>query len=146
MLRRCGLRCEEVADAPRVDEAAGVKLLWSCCMWLLCHARGCTVSEVHAAHSAELAALVAELARELPTCHGGGGGGRGGVRSASEVRGLLDRLEAYSLSMPSVVPSKELALAELEHRNLWFRRRGVANGRPQPLHAALLDELGCATC
>ena len=102
-------------------------------MWLLCHARGCTVSEVHAAHSAELAALVAERARELPTCHGGGGGGRGGVRSASEVRGLLDRLEAYSLSMPSVVPSKELALAELEHRNLWFRRRGVANGRPQPL-------------
>ena len=50
----------------------------------------------------------------------------------------MESLRAYSDSMPDVTPSKALALGELPQRNGWF----LASGREQPLHEALLREVG----
>ena len=57
-----------------------------------------------------------------------------------ELDPAVDRaaLEAYSRSMPGAVPSKDLALAELDDRNGMFLR----NGCPQPMHERLLREVG----
>jgi glycine/D-amino acid oxidase-like deaminating enzyme len=123
------------------------KLLWSSCLWLICHTihkdgLPISVSEVHRHHAAQLHALVEELlpsAREIisqrvsPLIH-----------ELPTMEESLQYLQQYSLSIPNAVPSIQLARAEIEYRNQVF----TANRRPdeQPLHFALLSQaLGVPT-
>ena len=115
-----GLQCEVLPDLDALNSAAKRKMLWASAMWLICAARGCTVSEAHrGAVGDELRRLVAEL-------HG------------EEDEAVMESLRAYSDSMPDVTPSEALALGELPQRNGWFLRQNFE----QPLHEALLREVG----
>ena len=132
LIERMGPQCEVLPTLDDLAPVAQLKMLWGAAMWLLCAARGCTVSEVHLRHGAELAALVEELLAECDPS------------LSRRPDAVLASLRAYSDSMPSVVPSKALAEAELMGRNGWFLRAAARARRAQPRHRALLREVRVA--
>ena len=129
LIESMGPRCEVLPDLEAIESVSQLKMVWSSALWLLCAARGCNVGEAHALHRTELRGLIGELLRE---CDGGG--------SARDT--AWSSLEAYSNSMPTVVPSAKMALGELAERNGWFMRRAATAGRSQPVHESLLLEVG----
>ncbi|GJP35630.1 hypothetical protein CLOM_g20125 [Closterium sp. NIES-68] len=109
---------------------AGEKLLWSTTFWLLCATRGGRpLGEVVAADRGALRALGREEEGGAEKWEEEGG-------EEGQYEGICDRLCAYSMSIPAVVPSMDMALAEFPWRNGWFMHR-----RPTPTHTQLLASL-----
>ncbi|KIG15375.1 hypothetical protein DB30_05707 [Enhygromyxa salina] len=102
------------------------KLIWNCAFGLCCEAFNCDVGTVVLDHAQQLRALVAELLAV------------GGPALDVELEPLVDRLCAYSRS----IPSYQGAVKEWPWRNGWFvltaRERGVAT----PTHDRLLAAVG----
>ena len=83
-----------------VERALTLKMIWSSALWLVSAANGgAPIGEVHGKHEASLRCVVEELYREC-----------GDIHELVEFEQALAYLRSYSLSMPSVVSSKELAL------------------------------------
>eukprot|EP00967_Tisochrysis_lutea_P128850 scaffold220951_cov32-Tisochrysis_lutea.AAC.4 len=166
LLSRAALPCTILPSAAAVDQAAGVKLLWASAMWLICHRHhGCSVDQVHKLHEVELVELVTELFSELngraedvfETCTNERKAVSPGVRHkalmddeglgnlAADVSEALAVVRSYSMSMPSVVPSIDLAKREIAQRNGWFLKRAVARGaahhQAQAFHRKFLLEV-----
>lgn len=124
-----------VASTPaEVQAAAAKKIAWSSLMWLLCHDVGneedpLTVTEVHKYKSEQLQCLVEEilpavnkLASERWTDMNmmeSEGTKITETQSIGSGQELMKYLESYSMSISKgrVVPSKTLALLELQERN-----------------------------
>jgi glycine/D-amino acid oxidase-like deaminating enzyme len=113
-----------------ICQLAARKLAWASCLWLLCHDPSpsfdspLTVSQVHAQKSHELEQLVRELLPVLKELTGS---------NEERVGDIVSYMYSYSMSMPNAIPSKQLALHELDHRNGVFFRE-----IRQPLHSQLL--------
>ena len=129
ILEQRGVMTSAVASWEEIQVHAAHKILWASIMWLLCHSEEppLTLSEVHALKKNEIEALVGELYPALQS-------------STDSDRGFeetLDYIELYSMSMPSAIPSKELALEEIDERNgVWLRLEDRSH--PQAYHRELL--------
>lgn len=113
-----------------IQQAAALKLLWASCMWLMCHSVDppMTVAQVHNERQEELDNLVDDMYPVLLHLVGK-------MVNRSE---LDDYLRAYSFSIADAIPSRDLALAELEGRNgVWLSRRSERH--PQTLHQQLIQ-------
>ena len=131
LIQSMGPRCTVLEGVDALDLAAQLKMLWSSALWLICAARGCTVSEAHARHPSLVRALVKELLVECAAA------------VSKDVELVLQTLQAYSDSLgPDVVPSAAMARSELAMRNGWFLRSAFSAGRVQPTHEALLMDVG----
>eukprot|EP00324_Dicrateria_rotunda_P005664 CAMPEP_0206170098 /NCGR_PEP_ID=MMETSP1474-20131121/37776_1 /ASSEMBLY_ACC=CAM_ASM_001110 /TAXON_ID=97495 /ORGANISM="Imantonia sp., Strain RCC918" /LENGTH=289 /DNA_ID=CAMNT_0053576561 /DNA_START=82 /DNA_END=948 /DNA_ORIENTATION=- len=127
-----GLTCQ-VKEGAEYDKAMLEKHIWICSFMLVGALHGgLTVGQVESEHSAELRALVAELAAAGEVALG-----------VSLEAGVYDRLAAYGRSV-HFFPT---AVKEFEWRNGWFyelSQRAAAEGKPDPLplHTAGLEKLG----
>ncbi|KAI2512801.1 FAD dependent oxidoreductase [Fragilaria crotonensis] len=124
---------QQIHSWTTICQLAARKLAWASCLWLLCHDPSpsrdspLTVSQVHAQKSHELEQLVRELLPVLEELTGS---------KAETVEDIMSYMYSYSMSMPNAVPSKQLALDELIHRNgVFFRETS------QPLHSQLLHRV-----
>jgi glycine/D-amino acid oxidase-like deaminating enzyme len=143
----CGKHASTVASALEADGirveivswndvrvAAARKLLWASCMWLICHTSSppLTVAEVHKTKQEMLLQLVREVWPALQH--------EVGIFGDSDGEKTLTYLQTYSDSIPSAVPSKDLAMEEFRERN------GVSmqlrDSFAQPFHEELLMEVG----
>ena len=119
------------------------KLLWTSIFWLVCDVRGETVGEVVA--NPEGVACVRTLARELVRVAARADEFSECARideDASEcVDDVVDGLVAYSRSIPTAVPNREMAIKETGFRNGWFLRVG-GGAKTQPSHADWLARAG----
>lgn len=119
------------------------KLLWTSIFWLVCDVRGETVGEVVA--NPEGVACVRTLARELVRVAARADEFSECVHvdeDASEcVDDVVDGLVAYSRSIPTAVPNREMAIKETGFRNGWFLRVG-GGAKTQPSHADWLARAG----
>ena len=125
-----GLECTTVSSREDFFETMWVKLLWSSIFWLLSDALGGlpvgTIAQKHAHHVQELTSeLLPLLMIREPQNH-----------SLFESE-MVDRLCAYSNSIPNAVPSKSMALSEFAWRNGWFLARKVT-----PCHVKWLQYAG----
>jgi len=138
LLQADGIQMQTVSWS-EVRVAAARKLLWATCMWLLCHASSqtleppLTVSEVHFHRQDQLGNLVREvwpaLQHEI-----------GVAIVDSDIDKTLAYMKAYSESIPNAVPSKELAVREIQERSgVSLRRRDAF---AQPSHQKLLLQVG----
>ena len=112
----------------------------------MCDVRGETVGEVVA--NPEGVACVRTLARELVRVAARADEFSACVRrvhvdeDASErVDDVVDGLVAYSRSIPTAVPNREMAIKETGFRNGWFLRVG-GGAKTQPSHADWLARAG----
>lgn len=127
-----GLTCRTLQGA-EYTKAMLEKHTWICAFMLVGALNGgVTVGEVESAHSAQLAAVVAELVAS--------GEAALGVKLEP---GVYDRLAAYGRS----VAHFPTAVKEFEWRNGWFYQisaAAIAAGKadPMPLHSAGLAKLG----
>ena len=157
LLTRGGnVRCAVVNEDDFRVASAG-KSIWTSAFWLLCRSvaaerglpRALTVGEVvDSEHGAD---AVRTLARELLDCAEAAGelrrtagddtagddGAAGDVTREAIVRAMFE----YSRSIPSSVPSLEMALKEGGFRNGWFLARRTVES-PQPTHEAHLRRIG----
>ncbi|KAI7836615.1 hypothetical protein COHA_009500 [Chlorella ohadii] len=131
-LHAAGLSCK-VLDRPAFACSMLEKLIWICA-FMLVGARhgGCTVGEVESQHTAEVSALIGELAAA--------GSQALGVQLEP---GVEARLLAYARS----VAHFPTAVKEFQWRNGWFHSlsaAAAAAGRPDPCptHTAWLREVG----
>jgi glycine/D-amino acid oxidase-like deaminating enzyme len=119
---------------------AAQKLLWTSCLWLLCHSGPdkppISVSRVHSERRSDLEVLVRELWPSFCSIVS-----QDDDSSATSTEKLLtlhetmQYLEQYSNSIPNAVPSVQLAVAELEDRN------GVFADCNQPFHQQLIQQV-----
>jgi glycine/D-amino acid oxidase-like deaminating enzyme len=127
-----GIKVQIIHSWADVQIYAAMKLLWSSCMWLLCHSDDppLTVKEVHDRKEAELNELLSELLPCLADFIG----------KPTELSAIVEYMKSYSLSMPTAVPSIELAINEVQHRNgVWLAYREKFL---QPFHTSLLNAVG----
>lgn len=114
---------------------AAQKLLWASCMWLLCHSYDppITLQQVHTEKQQDLTTLVKELLPVLENIM------LGQTTTTNNLVDTLGYMQAYSQSMPDAIPSKELAITEIEERNgVWLEFR---KSFPQPFHEYLLQNV-----
>lgn len=154
LLTRGGdVRCAVVNEDDFRVASVG-KLCWTSAFWLLCRSvaaerglpRALTVGEV--VDSERGAAAVRTLVRELLDCAEASGELRRGREEADDTAGDETRREAttramfeYSRSIPSAVPSLEMALREGGFRNGWFLARRTVDS-PQRTHETHLRRIG----
>ena len=133
------------ADFQKIQTLAGQKLLWASCMWLVCHYVDddttatennnsshypLTVSQAHEQRQRMIDQLVEELLPAFQKMN------MGQSLSKDEV---LQYIKSYSLSMPTAIPSKQLALAELNERNgVWLKL--ATTEKPQTFHKQLIQQ------
>ncbi|CAJ1891709.1 unnamed protein product [Cylindrotheca closterium] len=140
ILQEHGVQTELVDSFASIQSKAALKLFWASCMWLICHSStitndndggpAYTFEEVIQNHQAKLDRLVDDLLTSLKE-H------LGHPVSRSEVQ---DYMRSYSLSIPKAIPSKELAIKELEDRNgFWLKLRTENN--PQLFHQELIESV-----
>jgi hypothetical protein len=143
ILEANGVSTKVVDSFEEIRAAAAQKLIWASCMWLLCHSSlttsqssmSCTVVEIHQYHQLLLDQLVDELVPALYQIVGDRT-----MKDENFGKKLGSYLTAYSQSIPNAIPSKELALAELEERNgVWLTLRSMEY--PQSLHQQLIAEV-----
>lgn len=122
------------ADAVHAREFADIeleKLLWNCCLGVVCQARKCTVAQAATEHAAQLAGLVAELARL----------GRPALGATVDDGTLVERIAGYSVQLGDY----RAAVKEWPWRNGWFVAEAARHNLPCPLHDALLAQAGIST-
>jgi glycine/D-amino acid oxidase-like deaminating enzyme len=129
-----GVQTEITGSFSEVAEAAARKLLWASCMWLLCRESNLkaplTVQQVHEQRSDSLDALVTELYPALVNI----------VGRPVDRKELDQYLRDYSMSIGEAVPSKDLAVAEIEDRNgIWLAME--SDEYPQRLHRKLIKTI-----
>jgi hypothetical protein len=114
------------------------KLLWTSCLWLLCHSNASssspiTVSQVHLHRADELQMLVRELWPSF--CQRVRESSCQSCKSLSmpTFEDTMQYLEQYSTSISNAIPSVSLAVVELEYRN------GVFASPNQTLHMRLVE-------
>jgi glycine/D-amino acid oxidase-like deaminating enzyme len=136
ILENYGVSTELGSKFSDIRAAAAQKLLWASCLWLVCHSdtttgrEPLTVSQAHEQCQDSIDRLVGELLPALERLLGKG-------VDASVVTSYL---KAYSQSIPNAIPSKELAIAELEERNgVWLSLGSEEN--PQTFHRELIRQL-----
>ena len=149
------VRCV-VVDEAAFRVASVCKLVWTSAFWLLCRSLcttpgdAMTVGEV--VDSSEGERAVRELACELLDCVEAAGelrvgdeneneNGNGDSPRDSSREAVLRGIFEYSRSIPSSVPSAEMALKEAGFRNGWFLARRSAES-PQTRHADHLRRIG----
>jgi len=130
-LARDGLSCK-VLDQEEFKKAMLEKLIWISAFMLVGAKHGGTVGDVEAKHTADVTALINELA----------------AAGAAELNvtlddGVVDRLNAYART----VAHFPTAVKEFEWRNGWFyaiSERALQAGKddPCPMHTAWLKEVG----
>ncbi|GAX29326.1 hypothetical protein FisN_16Hh240 [Fistulifera solaris] len=130
LLQRDSISVEIVDQYSDIRKIAKRKLLWATCMWLLCHdnTTPISVSQVHERRALDLQQLVQELWMHALSDDADAG---------AELTTTLAYLKKYSFSIAKAIPSKSLALEEVEDRNGYFWRRNL-----QPLHDQLLKRVG----
>ena len=149
LLTRGGnVRCAVVNEDDFRVASAG-KSIWTSAFWLLCRSvaaerglpRALTVGEV--VDSEYGADAVRTLARELLDCAEAAGELRRADDTAGDVtwEAIVRAMFEYSRSIPSSVPSLEMALKEGGFRNGWFLARRTVES-PQPTHEAHLRRIG----
>lgn len=146
LLTRGGnVRCAVVNEDDFRVASVG-KLCWTSAFWLLCRSvaaerglpRALTVGEV--VDSEHGAAAVRTLARELLDC--AEASGELDDTAGDEAREAMTRaMFEYSRSIPSAVPSLEMALKEGGFRNGWFLARRTVSS-PQRTHETHLRRIG----
>lgn len=127
-----GIKVQIIYSRADIQIYAAMKLLWSSCMWLLCHLENppLTLKEVHDRKEAQLNELLFELLPCLEDIIG----------QPAELSAIFEYMKSYSLSMPNAVPSITLATSEFQHRNgVWLACREKF---PQPIHTSLLNSVG----
>lgn len=129
LLRGLGIAAEAI-DRRRFTAVMLEKLLWNCAFGLLCQVHGVDVGTVLSEHAGELGALVAELAAV-------GRAALGVPVEDAELAGLIERLSAYSRSIPRV----RAAVREWRWRNGWFVATARLKGLPLPVHQRLAARL-----
>ncbi|KAL3904321.1 MAG: hypothetical protein SGILL_010114 [Bacillariaceae sp.] len=146
ILKKHGVQTQIVESFQEIVVHAGLKLLWASCLWLLCHSTevmkddgvgdAVTIGQVLEQRHDALDRLVDELLPVL--CELVDGIGEGSSKSSSAM--LLTRqhvdeyLRNYSKSIAGAIPSKALALKEVQERN------GVFFRSSQTFHRQLLEE------
>lgn len=149
LLEKYEVKTKIASTFEELEKFALLKLLWVSFMWLLCHDVECkqgfddeygienvrlTVTEVHDTKQELLRALVLEAIPVMKRLKSGGQNDVG-----YDVNNIMEYLESYSKSMPNVIPSKDLAIAEFQGRNGIL----LAYGN-QPLHSELVHRvIGC---
>ena len=132
ILQAHGIPTKILESFQDIQKAAAFKVLWASCMWLLCHSSDSplTVAQVHNNKQDKLDELVDELFPALIQ-----------LVSQSVNRKELDRyLRDYSFSIPNAIPSKELAMAELNDRNgVFLSLRSTEH--PQNYHQQMIQDL-----
>ena len=131
ILNQHGLATQAIHSWPEIQEAAARKLIWASCMWLLCHSstKPLAVGQIHEGLQHRLDQLVTELLPPLQQMLG----------SSINQEELNQYLKAYSLSIPNAIPSKELALTELEERNgVWL---ATSSQQQQSFHKELIEKV-----
>lgn len=118
----------EVVDEQRFRAIELEKLIWNCAFGLFCQALECDVGSVVQHHRSRLKLLVREMLAV--------GGPTLGVEL--EIEPLLDRLCAYSMSIPSYRGS----VKEWPWRNGWFVQAARARKVRMPTHQMLLLAIG----
>lgn len=134
ILNAHGVQTEILDSLSDLKEAAARKLLWASCMWLMCREANVkapsTVERVHQEHQASLDALVDELYPVLVNL----------VGRPVDRKELDTYLRDYSMSISGAVPSKDLAVAEIEDRNgVWLSMK--SDIYPQKLHQELIQRI-----
>lgn len=151
LLTRGGnVRCAAVTEDDFRAASVG-KLLWTSAFWLLCRSiaaergmpRPMTVGEV--VDSEHGAVAVRTLARELLDCAEASGELRRAAdddeKNDATREAITRAMFEYSRSIPSSVPSLEMALKEGGFRNGWFLARRTASS-PQRTHETHLRRIG----
>lgn len=135
VLEADGIRVE-IVSWNEVRVAAARKLLWASCMWLLSHTSSppLTVVEVHKTKQEMLLQLVREVWPALQH--------KVGIFGDNDIEKTIIYLQAYSESIPTAVPSKDLATEEVRERNGISMQ--LRDSFAQPFHEELLMEVGGA--
>ncbi|MDP2304417.1 MAG: hypothetical protein Q8P18_00145 [Pseudomonadota bacterium] len=120
-----------VPDRAEFSREIGVKLAWNIIFGLLGERHAEPVGETVRRHRQELTALAVEIAPVLAR----------GLDTTIPVRPLVERLVAYSLSIPTFRAS----VKELPWRNGWVATAARTFGLATPLHDRLLRETGHGT-
>lgn len=155
-LQQHGVNTQLVDSFDEIQVYAGLKLLWASCLWLLCHNETTavqmplTVVQVHEQRQEDLDRLVDEL---LPTLKEviirmRSNNTNDDVDDSSLQRLLSssllskksvnDYLHRYSHSISTAIPSKDLALSEMQERNGIFLQRARDDDHPSSYHQQLL--------
>ncbi|KAL4421075.1 hypothetical protein ABPG77_001370 [Micractinium sp. CCAP 211/92] len=120
------------------------KLLWASIYWLLSAGLGGLpvgpVAQQHGEAAEELVAELLPLAQAYVLRSAAGPGAPSGSQeqvAALSVHQVCRSMAAYSLAIPTAVPSKPMALAEFEWRNGWFLGQAAT-----PRHVAWLQRSG----
>jgi glycine/D-amino acid oxidase-like deaminating enzyme len=129
-----GVQTEILESFSEIIEAATRKLLWASCMWLVCREADAkaplTVQQVHEQRQSSLDTLVKELYPALVNL----------VGRPVDRNELNKYLRDYSMSIGGAVPSKDLAVAEIEDRNgIWLAMK--SDEYPQRLHQELIKTI-----
>eukprot|EP00578_Thalassiosira_sp_NH16_P032659 CAMPEP_0181081494 /NCGR_PEP_ID=MMETSP1071-20121207/3130_1 /TAXON_ID=35127 /ORGANISM="Thalassiosira sp., Strain NH16" /LENGTH=726 /DNA_ID=CAMNT_0023163041 /DNA_START=209 /DNA_END=2390 /DNA_ORIENTATION=- len=131
LLKQDGIPVRIAHDPQEVQVAAAKKLSWSSLMWLMCHSGDdsgdpVTVQFVHQYKSNNLQRLAEEvmpqlefLASEPWTKSNGATSTMPSRQSIGSLKDILEYLRLYSMSISNgnVIPSRELALIEIQERN-----------------------------
>jgi ketopantoate reductase len=102
------------------------KLLWNCCLGVVCQAQHCTATEAATMYASQLADLVAELAQV----------GRPALRAQADNEALTQRIISYSLQLGDY----RAAVKEWPWRNGWFVAEAKRRNMACPLHDRLLHQ------
>ncbi len=148
MLDSSGVSCDIVGGIQEVDRAAIKKLIWISIMWLLCHdckqgEQPIASAEVHKLKRRDVDQLLQELvpaANKLMEKFHSTDTERDleGIGTIVEV---ANHLETYSLSMPTAIPNKLLAIDEFECRNGYLLSMEDIVGVPQKFHRQLVKRV-----
>jgi glycine/D-amino acid oxidase-like deaminating enzyme len=134
VLEANGVQTEIVESFSEIRIAAARKLVWASCLWLLSHSNTnnppLTVAEVHEQRQPMLDRLVTDLLPALEQL----------VGQSINRYDMDEYLKAYSLSIPDAIPSRALAIAELEDRNgVWLAMK--SRDKPQTFHQELIQQV-----
>jgi len=130
LLTGAGIPAAVLTDRDEFSREIGVKLAWNAIFGLLGERWDEAVGETLARRPDAVAALAAELAPILAR----------GLDTTIPVPALVDRLRAYSASIPTF----QARVRELPWRSGWIFRAARSYALPTPLHDHLLAETGHA--
>ncbi|KAL7442085.1 hypothetical protein ACHAXM_008218 [Skeletonema potamos] len=130
ILKGDGISVEITPSSQDIQTVAAKKLAWSSIFWLLCHdsIEPMTVKEVWERKSQQIHDLVDEMIPALERLASESWAKQTdteqfktliGSKSIGTAQEIVDYLYAYSMSMKNgqIIPSKELALSEIQERN-----------------------------